>query len=103
MVKRIGSRHRKTRHKFKLYYREQGKIPLSKYFQDFKDGDFVSLVIQANVQKGRFYRRFYGMSGIVTGKKGSCYEVTIQDGHKEKKLYVHPVHLNIQKNTANHD
>ena len=96
MVKRIGSRQRKTRHKFMLHYRERGKIPLSRYFQEFKDGDFVNLGIQPNVQKGRFYRRFHGCSGVVTGKKGSCYEVTIQDGNKEKKLYVHPVHLQKQ-------
>ena len=93
MVKRIGSRHRKTRHKFMLHYRQRGKIPLSQYFQELNSGEYVHLAIQPNVQEGRFYRRFHGCSGVITGKKGSCYEVTIKDGGKEKRLFVHPAHL----------
>jgi ribosomal protein L21E len=25
--------------------------------------------------------------------KGSCYEVKIKDGRKEKMLFVHPIHM----------
>ncbi|PIN74427.1 50S ribosomal protein L21e [Candidatus Woesearchaeota archaeon CG10_big_fil_rev_8_21_14_0_10_45_16] len=94
MVTRIGSKQRKTRHKFQKHYRERGKIPLSQYFQVFQEGDKVNLKINSNIQKGQFFRRFHGFTGTITGrKKGSCYEVTIKDGDKKKILYVHPIHM----------
>ena len=64
MVTRIGTKQRKTRHKFKGAMRQQGKIPLSEYFQSFEEGDKVNLKIHPNVQKGRFFPRFHGFSGI---------------------------------------
>jgi len=94
MVTRIGSKQRKTRHKFKRHYRDQGKIPLSRYFQQFIEGDKVNLKINSNVVKGRFFPRFHGLTGKITGKmKGTCYEVIIKDGGKTKSLFVHPIHL----------
>jgi ribosomal protein L21E len=33
------------------------------------------------------------MTGTVSGKKGACYGVTIKDGGKTKKLFIHPIHL----------
>ncbi len=94
MATRIGTKQRKTRHKFKRTIREKGKIPLSKYFQTFDRGDKVGLKINSNVQKGQFFRRFYGMTGTITGaKKGTCYEIIVKDGGKQKILFVHPIHL----------
>ncbi|MEK6950472.1 MAG: 50S ribosomal protein L21e [Nanoarchaeota archaeon] len=96
MVKRIGTQQRKTRHKFKRHYRERGKIPLSQYFQGYQLGDKVSLKINSAMQHGRFFPRFHGTTGTVTGRRGFCYEVRITDGQLEKTLYVHPVHLKKQ-------
>tara|TARA_Y100000034_G_C6717063_1_gene317054 strand:- start:161 stop:451 length:291 start_codon:yes stop_codon:yes gene_type:complete len=94
MVTRIGSKQRKTRHKFKRTIREKGKVPLSKFFQEFSSGDKVNLKINSNVQKGQFFRRFHGLTGTITGnKKGTCYEVKLKDGGKLKLLYVHPIHM----------
>jgi len=97
MAKRIGTTQRKTRHKLAhKSYRAKGKIPLSLYFQQFQAGEIVNLKTHPNVQEGRFHSRFHGLSGKVTGKKGSCYEVTINDGGKAKTVYVHPIHLKRQ-------
>ena len=93
MVKRIGTARRKTRHKLQIKAKYKGKIPLSKYFQKFVNGDKVNLKVYAGVQKGRFFPRFHGMTGTVSGQKGSCYEVTIKDGGKTKRLFIHPIHL----------
>jgi large subunit ribosomal protein L21e len=94
MVTRIGTKTRKTRHKFKQNYRQKGKISISRYFATFENGEKVGLKINPNVQKGRFFSRFHGLTGTVTGiKKGRCYEVTIRDGNKGKTLFVHPIHL----------
>lgn len=93
MVTRIGTTQRKTRHKFKASYRERGKISISRYLQELVKGDKVDLVTHPNVQTGRFYSRFHGLSGTVIGKKGRCYAVKIRDGDKDKTVYVHPIHL----------
>jgi large subunit ribosomal protein L21e len=95
MVTRIGTKQRKTRHKYKTSIRQKGKVPLSQYFKVLKEGDAVNLVTHPNVQKGRFFPRFHGLSGKVTGKKGECYTVKIRDGGKQKTLFVHPIHLKV--------
>ena len=74
--------------------REKGKLSLSRYFQEFEAGEMVNLKINSNVQKGQFFRRFHGMTGMITGKKkGFSYEVKIKDLGKEKTLYIYPIHL----------
>ncbi len=93
MPKRMGSIQRKSRYKFKRELRDQGKIPLNRYLQNLASGDAVSLVIMPAVQEGRFFSRFHGLNGVVTGKRGFCYQVRINDKGKDKTLYVHPVHL----------
>jgi len=97
MVTRIGTKQRKTRHKFKRTIREKGKIPLSQYFQTFDIGEKVNLKINSNIQDGRFFPRFHGLTGSIAGKKGRCYQVTITDGSKQKTLFVHPIHLKSTK------
>lgn len=93
MVKRIGGLRRKSRHKLRKSLRNRGKISLTKYFQGLKQGDKVRLCAEPAVQKGMYFLRFHGKSGVVEGKKGACYEIKIRDGNKEKTLIVHPVHL----------
>jgi len=93
MVKRIGSSRRKSRHKLKQHYRNKGKVPLSKYFQEFNQGDKVALVANPAVSKGMYFPRFHGIVGTINGKKGFCYQVALKDGQKQKTFNVHPVHL----------
>ena len=93
MVKRIGTKMRKTRYLYKKNYREKGKISLSRYFQELQTGDRVSLKADSGVPLGFPFRRFQGFTGQVTGKRGACYAISIRDGGKEKTVYVHPIHL----------
>ena len=93
MVKRIGGIRRKTRYKLRKEKRKRGKISLSNYFQSFNVGDRVSLGAEPAVQKGSYNFRFMGKAGVIIGKRGNCYEVSIKDGGKEKMLIVHPIHL----------
>ncbi|MBI4983727.1 50S ribosomal protein L21e [Candidatus Woesearchaeota archaeon] len=97
MPQRVGSFLRKTRQKLRLGYKEKGKVSVSRYLQEFKEGDKVGLKIHSCVQFGRFFPRFHGLVGTVIGKKGSCYQVEIRDGGKDKKLFVHPIHLKKQE------
>ena len=93
MAKRIGSTRRKTRNKFKKSVRRKGKISLSKYFQAFIENDKVRLNTEPSIHKGMYFRRFHNKVGLIRRKNGTCYEVMIKDGKKEKMLIVHPVHL----------
>lgn len=93
MVKRTGGFRRKTRHKLSKPLRRKGKISISRYFKEFKEGDAVILSAEPAVQKGMYNPVFHGKSALVVGKRGNAYEVLIQDRKVEKMLIVHPVHL----------
>ena len=93
MVKRIGGFRRKTRNKLKKPAGKKGKISIRKYFQQFKIGEKIILKAEPAIQKGMYFPRFHSKAGIVKGKKGSCYEIMIKDGRKEKTLIIHPIHL----------
>ena len=93
MTTRIGGFKRKTRHKLQKSVRQKGKISLKKYFQEFVEGDRCVLKAEPAVQKGMYFPRFHGKSGIISTKRGNCYEVEIKDGKLKKILVVHPVHL----------
>jgi len=93
LVKKIGSFRRKTRHKLSKNIRRKGKISLSSYFQAFKAGERVVLKAESSVHKGMYRPRFHGRAGVIKEKKGSCYEVMINDHNKQKTIIVHPIHL----------
>lgn len=93
MVKRIGTFRSRTRNKFKKGCRTKGKVSLSSYFQQFKEGDKVYMNPEPAVLKGLPFRRFFGKTGVVQGQQGDCYTVIISDQHKQKTIIVHPVHL----------
>lgn len=82
--------------------RTRGKLPLSKYFQELKKGDKVSLVKNASVDSN-FPDRIQGTTGVVEGKRGNSYIVNIKDNNKLKKHIVKPIHLRKIKNLKKHD
>jgi large subunit ribosomal protein L21e len=93
MANRRGSYRRKTRKLMSKHYRTSGKISLTKYFAEYKDGDKVTLQAEPAVQKGIYHLRFHSRTGVIQGKQGNCYNVQILDGNKPKNLIVHPIHL----------
>ena len=93
MAKRTGSLNRKTRTKSKKFLRTKGKISLTRYMQKFEMGSIVSIGLEPAIKTMRSHPRFIGRTGRVVGIRGKCYEVSIRDGGKEKKLIIHPIHL----------
>ena len=93
MVKRMSTFRRKTRYKLKKSPATRGKIKISEYLKELSIGEEVLLKAEPAVQKGFFHPRYQGRTGLVVGKKSSCYEVLVNDAGKEKKLIIHPVHL----------
>ncbi|MBI2541724.1 50S ribosomal protein L21e [Candidatus Woesearchaeota archaeon] len=93
MTRRIGGLRRKTRYKFRKEIRKRGKLSLTRYMQSFNLGDRVHLALESSIQKGMYHPRFMGKTGVISGKRGRCYSVEINDFGKGKTLIVHPVHL----------
>ncbi len=73
--------------------RSKGKLSLTKYFQKFKEGDYVAIVRDLSVQSPGFPKRMQGRTGRVIGKSGASYIVAIKDYSREKKYIVKPIHL----------
>lgn len=76
----------------KKLIREKGKLRLSRYFQEFKEGDRVSVLKDASVDSS-FPLRLQGKTGVVEGKRGQAFIVKIKDEDKEKKFIIEPIHL----------
>lgn len=93
MTKRIGSSRRKTRHVMTKKSSQKGKYPVSAMIQSFKVGDKIVLKAEPSIHKGLYFRRFHGFTGLVIGKRGDAYEVSIKEGHKSKTVIVRPVHM----------
>lgn len=90
---RLGGIRRKKSALLTKSSRKKGKISHRDYLAEFKEGDKVALRYEPAVFEGTYCPRFVGKSGVVSSKKGSCYEIKIKDFNKPKTLIVHPVHL----------
>ena len=69
-----------------------GKLQLSRYFQELKQGDPVSVVKELSVTSN-FPARIQGSTGFVEGKRGRSYIVRIKTQNKEKTFLIEPIHL----------
>ena len=72
--------------------RTRGKLQLSRYFQELKSGDFVTVVRERAVQSS-FPVRLQGRTGQIQAKKGRAYIVKIQEEGKEKIFLIDAIHL----------
>jgi len=72
--------------------RTRGKIQLSKYFQELKEGDLVAVVKERAI-KSSFPSRMQGKTGSIEEKRGKAYMVKIKDQAKEKLFLIEPIHL----------
>lgn len=72
--------------------RKKGKISLTRYFQEFKDGDMVAVARELSVKFG-YPTRLQGRTGKVISKRGSAYYIEIKDFNKLKRYLIKPIHL----------
>jgi large subunit ribosomal protein L21e len=72
--------------------REKGKIKLSRYFQEFKNGEIVAVVRELALTP-KFPKTIQGRSGKILEKRGECYVVSLNDLNKTKSYIIHPAHL----------
>ncbi len=72
--------------------RTRGKLQLSRYFQRFKEGDFVTVVAEKALNP-TFPKRLQGRTGKIEKKIGRSYSIKIKDQTKEKTFIIPPIHL----------
>jgi ribosomal protein L21E len=77
--------------------RTRGKIQLSKYFQELKEGDNVAVVREKAIQSS-FPKKLQGRTGVINTKRGKSYVVEIKDANKAKQFIIEPIHLKKIKN-----
>jgi ribosomal protein L21E len=77
--------------------RTRGKLQLSRYFQEFKKGDSVTVVAERSLSP-TFPKRLQGRTGKIDRKIGRSYCVKIKDQTKEKEFIISPIHLKKIKN-----
>ncbi len=76
--------------------RAKGKIKLSEYFKEIKDGQKVA-VVQEKTVCNNHPARIVGLVGTVAGSQGTYKIVELMDGNKKKSFIIHPIHLKILK------
>jgi len=72
--------------------RTRGKLQLSRYFQELKQGDSVAIVREPSIQSS-FPVRLQGRTGVIEGMRGNSYIVKLKDQNKYKKFIIEPIHL----------
>lgn len=72
--------------------RTRGKIRLSRWFQNIKEGDLVTVARERSLNPS-FPERLQGRTGTVIEKRGKAYIVKIMDHDKEKRFIIEPIHL----------
>lgn len=72
--------------------REKGKIQLSRYFQELKEGDRVAIIRDIS-QRASFPERLQGRTGVIEERRGKAYIVKLQDFKQEKRFIIQAIHL----------
>jgi len=72
--------------------KDRGKISLTRYFQVFKEGDFVAVTPEKSEHLG-YSTRINGKTGKVISKQGNAYYIEINDLNKPKRYFIKPIHL----------
>lgn len=72
--------------------REQGKLPLSRYFQKLMPGDKVAIVRDLS-HPASFPKRIQGSTGTIKEKRGRIFIVELKQGKLVKKFGISPLHL----------
>jgi len=77
----------------KLRQKPDVRPTITKFLQEFKDGERVLLMPEPSSHRGMPLSRYKGVAGTITGRRGRAYFVEINDGKMKKTFIVRPEHL----------
>ena len=72
---------------------ERSRLNIDRIIHQYSEGDRVAIVIDGGQQKCMPNRRFQGRTGVITGKQGAAWVVSVKDGNKSKTVVARPEHL----------
>ena len=87
---RKGGPRANTRSKFT---KKTSKVTVNKMIEDFAIGDKVQVVIDSSFHSGLPGKRFHGITGYISGQRGSAYEIDLKKGNKQSMVVTTPVHI----------
>jgi len=93
MVRGSRGYRSRTRSLLRKEPRKRGKISISKLLRTYAPGDKVCIKTDSSVHKGMPHSRFYGKTGVIAGKRGRSYVVTVPIGRKTSTIMIRPEHL----------
>jgi len=73
--------------------RERGLSPITRAFQQYKEGEKANIVIDPSFHRGQPHVRFHGKTGEIIGKRGDAYLLSVREKGKMKTTIVRPEHL----------
>jgi ribosomal protein L21E len=69
------------------------KATVNDLVREFDEGDTVQVVIKANQHAGFPDKSFQGLTGKVTKRRGSAFEVKLKKGNQDQLVVTNAVHL----------
>jgi large subunit ribosomal protein L21e len=87
----------KTRHLLLKDPRHRGVLPPNRVLADFPVGSRVAIKMEPSQHKGMTHKRFQGLSGTVSGKRGVAFVIAVLHGNMPKTLIVRAEHLKALK------
>jgi len=82
-------RFRRTREKL----RKSTRMTVNSFIREFAIGSTVAITLESGSRAGMPFRRFQGLTGVVSGRRGRAYIIQISDGNKAKTIISNPEHL----------
>ena len=91
------NRHRgKNRKRHRKKVRQRGLGSIDKYLINYAIGDYVDVITDPSQHsRGMPHRRYHGLTGIIIGVRGRCFEVEVKLGNSKKQLIVGIEHLRL--------
>jgi large subunit ribosomal protein L21e len=93
MGKRSRGFRSRSRHLLKKRAGTAGKIGLSRLLHNYAVNDKVRIIIDSAIHKGMPHRRFHGLVGRVSGRRGKSYLVEVPISGAVKNIIVRPEHI----------
>merc|ERR1712167_321591 len=80
MVHSFGVRAR-TRDLFSKPYKTHGAVPFSRYFCNYRVGDYVDVIVDGSIHKGMPHKYYHGKTGRVYNVTGHAVGVIVNKSH----------------------
>lgn len=81
----------------KLSSGKRSKFTVEPFLREFEDGQRVAIKQDPSSHGGMPHTRYKGRIGVIKGKRGSAYVVSMRIGKKDKEIITKPEHLKVIK------